>query len=300
MSAEVSCPLCETLGGWRFPFVLDAETKAARADHGLGAAYCWYLCHVCGNAYPSEPADLEVLARSWAQNRADQGCDPSVKESRRRHRMRVSRIGGERAYDNFAGLSASSPGRFLDIACGHGGTAKVFADHGWKVLGTDADPSTKPVHEALGIETRIGQIESMEIEGTFDIVHIAHAIYFVQSPRRFFDRVRGLLAPGGLFCVTIADFMSSNDPSWPGYMHSFFPTGASMRFALAHAGFKPIWWRRQGGSIHIAARASAPGSSRVWPALIRLGFVTKPLRYAVWGRWRVALGQMARRLVGAD
>jgi SAM-dependent methyltransferase len=280
--------------------VLDAETEGARADLGLSAAYDWYLCHVCGNAYPSEQANLEILSQGWAKARDDQGCDASVRESRNRHRMRISRIGGTRAYANFAGLSASSPGRFLDIACGHGGTAKIFADHGWKVLGTDADPSTKPVHEALGLETRIGQIENMEIEGKFDIVHIAHAIYFVQSPRRFFDRVHSLLAPGGLFCVTIADFMSSNDPSWPGYLHSFFPTGASMRFALARAGFKPIWWRRQGGSIHIAARACEPGPSRVWPALIRLGFATKPLRYALWGRGRVALGQWARRLLGAN
>lgn len=294
------CPFCGASPKWNLRFAPDIAVVAVRDDMSCKEVHSWHLCHVCGNGFPSRPIDLRLSAKVWSKARSDKGDDPAEDERLRRYRMRVGRIGAKRAFANFAPLHhGKRPGRFLDVACGHGDTAKIFLDHGWQVLGIDADPSTKKHHELLGIETQIGQIETLDISGPFDIVHIAHAIYFVQSPRDFLDRVRGLLADDGLFCVTIADFMSSNDSSLPGQLHSFFPTGASMRNALAQSGLPPIWWRRQKGSIHIACRKGTPSATRVFPRLIRLGYATKGIRYVLWGRGRVALGRLARRLTGA-
>ena len=94
--------------------------------------------------------------------------------------------------------------------------------HGWDAEGIDADPSTEPFHRELGISSRIGQLEQLEIGKEYDVIHIAHAIYFVTNPMNFLRMVRERLAPEGLFCIVLADFMASVDPALPSYVHTFF------------------------------------------------------------------------------
>ena len=115
----------------------------------------------------------------------------------------------------------------------------------------------------------------------------------------FLRRVRERLASGGLFCVVLADFMANVDPALPSYTHTFFPTASSMRYALALAGFETILCRRLSGSIFIGARP-APVASRpfVWPAEIRLLYLTKALRFALFGRPYILLARTVKYLIG--
>ena len=96
-------------------------------------------------------------------------------------------------------------------------------------LGIDVDAATKPFHEKLGIQTRIGRFEDDTTPGQFDVIQIAHAIYFITDPMGFLARVRAKLVPGGAFLVIISDFLASTDNGKPSYAHTFYPCAASMQ-----------------------------------------------------------------------
>jgi SAM-dependent methyltransferase len=189
------------------------------------------------------------------------------------------------------------PGRFLDIACGLGETVKLFQDRGWKASGIDVDPTTKSFHERLGIETRIGRIEDIGIDGKFDIIHIAHAIYFVSDVMGFLRELRAHLVPTGTFAVWISDFLAATDPGYPSYTHTFYPTKSSLRYALALADFIPSPPRSRSGSILITARPGRTTLPRVRPRLIRTAYQTKPLRYHLFGRPYLFMRQIAKQIV---
>ena len=208
-----------------------------------------------------------MLRRVWAEKRGDECLSPDAKDANWSYRRAISRAGATRSFRLFAPLCANRPGRFLDVACGLGETVRIFADNGWDAEGIDADPSTARFHRDAGIRARIGQFEQIEAASGYDLIHIAHAIYFITDPMGFIRGVRARLAPGGLFCIVLADFMASADASLPSYTHTFFPTGASMRYALGLAGFEVVLSRKMSGSIFIAARpASSPRLPPVWPA----------------------------------
>jgi SAM-dependent methyltransferase len=204
-----------------------------------------------------------------------------------------------RSFRIFAPLAGTSGRRFLDIACGFGETVKTFADHGWDAEGIDADSSIAQVHRDMGIRVRHGQIEEMDVDAGYDIIHIAHAIYFITNPMSFLGEVRKRLVGDGLFCVVLSDFFAHHEPSLPSYAHTFFPTAASMRYALALAGFETIVCKPLSGSIYIAARpTSAAKAPFVSPAWTRFLFRTKALRYGLIGRPYLALRSAAKFIVG--
>ena len=255
----MSCPICNEPQFLADPVRQRSGRRTLAGGDGDDAGYDWRLCRRCGNAYPSHQPDLAVLRRVWAEKRGDECLSPDAKDAIWSYRRAISRAGATRSFRLFAPLCANRPGRFLDVACGLGETVRIFADNGWDAEGIDADPSTARFHRDAGIRARIGQFEQIEAASGYDLIHIAHAIYFITDPMDFIRGVRARLAPGGLFCVVLADFMASADASLPSYTHTFFPTGASMRYALAT--------RRLRGSPE---RAQCPAASSSPRAQLRL------------------------------
>lgn len=294
----MSCPICDTHNFWLISMTHDPRVADWRVEVGDLAPYEWRLCQCCGNAYPSHQPHLEVLQRLWAANRTD--TDPAADSSRAwKYRRTIARAGAMRSYQIFAPLAQSGGRRFIDIACGLGETVSIFAANGWDAEGIDADPSTAPLHQELGIRARIGQFEYTDIGTGYDMVHIAHAIYFITNPMEFIRRVRERLAPEGLFCIVLADFLANADAGLPGYAHTFFPTASSMQYTLALAGFEVVMSKKQSGSIFIAARpAPIPTLPPVWPTTVLALYRTKPLRYHLFGRPYLALRSAFKRLIG--
>jgi len=295
----MNCPICSFYGYWRIPWARDRQAEQLQSRSDDDSTYEWHLCRQCGNAYPSKPPELSILQKLWALNRTDSNASESDKATIWAYRRAIAKAGGERSYRLFTPLTGKKTGRFIDIACGLGETVRVFAAYGWDAEGIDADPSTERFHRDLGIRSRIGQLEQVEIRNNCDIIHIAHAIYFITDPMNFLRMVRERLSPGGLFCVVLADFMANVDPALPSYVHTFFPTASSMRCALALAGFETIFSRRLSGSIFIAARASPDvAKPRVWPLGIRILYATKGLRHAVLGLPYVMLARAVKHFIG--
>jgi SAM-dependent methyltransferase len=295
----MACPFCGCNQFWPLAWTADPAVEGWRAAHHDTRDYAWQLCQRCGNGYPNFQPDLALLAFFWNRDRQDSSAGGKSDGARWDDRQRAARKLAKRSFDSFAALSADRPGRFLDIACGLGETVKYFADRGWDAVGIDADPTLRRFHERLGIQTQIAQIENAALEGTFDLIQIAHAIYFITNPRQILETLRSRLNRGGLLCVVLADFMASDDRSRPGYAHSFYPTASSMRYLLALAGFETIQSRTISGSVYIAARAN----SNVTPPLISprwtwVGYRTKNLRYAVLGGPHLILRRVAKTVLG--
>jgi SAM-dependent methyltransferase len=294
----MSCPICGEAASWPIAHLSDPQIAGWRSEIGDSRPDDWQLCRRCGNAYPSAQPDLQVLRRVWQAHRAAASPNAADEAAAWRDRRRTSRIWAARSYRLLAPL-APRKGRFLDIACGLGQTVRTFADHGWDAEGIDADPNMKALHEDLGIRSRIGQFEGLELQGSYDVVQIAHAIYFMTYPMKFIAAVRDHLTPDGLFCVVISNYMSSVDPYPPGYAHTFYPTGASLRYALAVAGFETVLSRRISGSIYVVARPAAkPGEVRIHPWMIQLAFRTKNVRYRLIGKPYLGFRAAAKALYG--
>jgi SAM-dependent methyltransferase len=295
----MSCVICDEPRYWRLPFAQNPDVTRWRAEAGDDAEYEWRLCRRCGNAYPSHQPRLAVLQRIWNASRSDDCLTTDAKDTAWSYRRAISQVGATRSFRLFAPLAVDHPRRFIDIGCGLGETVRIFADNGWDAEGVDADPSTARFHRELGIRVRIGQLEQTEATTEYDLIHIAHAIYFITDPMAFIRGVRARLRPGGLFCIVLADLMANTDPTLPSYVHTFFPTASSMRYALSLAGFETIFCRRLSGSIFMAARP-APSVARpfVSPVAIRMLYRTKSLRYALFGRPYILLARAIKSLLG--
>jgi len=292
------CPICGEVASWPIAHRDEPQTEAWRSEAGDSKPYDWRLCRRCGNAFPSAQPELQVLRRIWQTAREVAGSIPDDEAAVWRYRRHISEVAAGRSYRLFSPL-APRAGRFLDIACGLGETVRAFADRGWDAEGIDADPSTLALHQQIGIKSRIGQFERLDLKGSYDLIHIAHAIYFVTHPMKFIGTVRDHLAPGGLFCVVISDFMSSVDPNPPAYVHTFIPTRSSMRYALAAAGFDTVFSRRISGSIYFAARPTAkPRKVTVYPHIMRLAYRTKKARYLLIGKPNLGLRAIMKRCYG--
>lgn len=294
------CPLCGSGATGSIAFRRDDEIEAWRSEVGDQRPYTWALCRRCGNAFPSVQPDMRVLRRVWETNRSVDELDPKQAEAAWTHRRRISQIGADRSYRLFAPL-ARRKGRFMDVACGLGETVRVFADQGWEAEGVDADPSVETLHRQLGIRTQIGPFEQIKLQDGYEMIHIAHAIYFITDPMGFLRGVRDHLAPDGLFGVVLSDFMSSMQDGQPSYAHTFLPTAASMRYLLALAGFESVLARRMSGSIYLAARPTDnPALPRVHPFMIELGYRTRTMRYEMIGKPALALRRLAKTATGRN
>lgn len=294
---EVVCPICAGALKWPFKHNQDIKIEADISAFNPGVDYRWWLCRTCGNAYPTFMPSLSVLAKVWQKNRDLSEADPAREEEIWRYRKTISEKGARRSFDFLLPLYQKPPGRFLDIGCGLGETVRLFAERGWDALGVDADPSTRRFHEAIGIRSVIGQAETLDLGSRFDIIHTAHAIYFVTNVRGFLASLRDRLSEGGLLCVVLADFLSSDDPGLPGYSHSFYPTASSMRYLLALEGFQVVRCKKMSGSIFMAARRADGPLPPIHPWLIRIGHESKPLRYALVGRPVTILKSLVKRVL---
>jgi hypothetical protein len=69
-----------------------------------------------------------------------------------------------------------------------------------------------------------------------------------------------------------------------------------MRYLLSLAGFQTCLCRSLSGSVYLVARRGAGALPPVHPGLIRLGYQSKMLRYALFGRPKLWLRDSVKSL----
>lgn len=292
----MSCPICNNEAGWPIPFSTHGVPTALQ--EGAKPAYRWLVCATCGNGYPTVPPDIDLLSKAWEASRDDGNRDFDPEAPIWGQRRIDAQVHAHRSFRIFAPLTGKpEPGSFLDIACGMGETVRLFQQQGWRAEGIDADPNMRPLHRHIGITSHIGQIERAALSGPYDVIHIAHAIYFITDPMHFLRAVRAHLKPDGLFCIVISNLLASYASSLPSYVHSFYPTESSLRFALASAGFQTIASRHAAGSIYIAAKPAEVTRPSVNVRYIYWKYRTQAARLALIGRPYLKIRHMLKKLL---
>lgn len=118
------------------------------------------------------------------------------------------------------------PGRFLDLACGAGyGTRLVSNDGPTGIVGIGVDVSPEAIsyanatyaHERIRFE--VGDAMLYGDPGSFDTIITLETIEHLPKPRRFVERLRALLRPGGVL-ITSAPVTPSTDAN-PHHMTDF-------------------------------------------------------------------------------
>lgn len=288
------CPVCGSKMSWTIPF-FDREVDAVVRR---GNGYHWRLCRACGNGFPSTEPTLAELQIYWNRNRIDEAESPVTQEVWRQ-RVAASRVWAQHSYDFVVPFVRSDSKRFLDVACGLGETVSLFQKHGWQADGVDADPNAKVFHERLGIRTTIGQMESVDALSRFDLISIAHAIYFITEPRRFVQRVRDMLDDGGLFLVVLSDLLSSLNASYPGYVHTWYPTPSSLIYLLEQEGFEILGSQQFRGSRMVVARKGSRTTPRAHPYRAYWAHLSHGWRYRFIGKPLRAVASLRKRIMRA-
>jgi SAM-dependent methyltransferase len=162
-------------------------------------------------------------------------------------------LGGERATVALAedlGLRAGM--RVLDLGCGIGGPARLFAARfGCRVLGVDLSAEYVAAAAALTERCGLGGLAAFRRgtaaavpagDGAFDAAVLVHVGMNVPDKAALFGEVRRVLAPGGRF--GILDAVRTRDGGIPfpmpwaaGPSTSFLEPAEAYRDALARAGF---------------------------------------------------------------
>jgi 2-polyprenyl-3-methyl-5-hydroxy-6-metoxy-1,4-benzoquinol methylase len=100
-------------------------------------------------------------------------------------------------------------GRLLDIGCGDGHFALHMRDAGWQISATEINPVTIEHLRAIGIEAKTPAEALADGFGhTFDAVTCWHVLEHVIDPRQLARWARSVLAPNGVFQVTVPDVSS--------------------------------------------------------------------------------------------
>ncbi len=104
-------------------------------------------------------------------------------------------------------LTAARPADVLDIGCGTGKAARLFAARGARVLGVEIDPGMAAVARRHGLTVEIAGFEDWDDRGrSFDLITCAQAWHWV-NPAVAAPKAARLLNPGG----TLALFWNIDD-----------------------------------------------------------------------------------------
>jgi 2-polyprenyl-3-methyl-5-hydroxy-6-metoxy-1,4-benzoquinol methylase len=105
----------------------------------------------------------------------------------------------ERRRFSSAFLDQRPPGSLLDVGCGNGGFAAKMQSEGWKVRGTDFDPSAAAAAwDTHGITVDLGDLPEIGYaNASFDAVTARHVVEHVRDPVAFLAECWRILRPGG-------------------------------------------------------------------------------------------------------
>lgn len=134
------------------------------------------------------------------------------------------------------------PGRrVLEVGAGVGCVVKVFELAGYDASGID--PGGEYLRfgtERLGASLKRARLEDLTGDACYDVILLVHVIEHLRSPRKAFERLHRLLAPGGLLYIECPN-LGAASTRWPkafhrAHIHNF--TAASLNMLARDCGFR--------------------------------------------------------------
>ncbi|HUA04015.1 MAG TPA: methyltransferase domain-containing protein [Solirubrobacteraceae bacterium] len=190
------CRLCGDSAELLYPGVNDwADTGAfAPSSHEVGAHGDLYVCQRCGTVQTGQLPSDDLLESRYAAT--DDGQYLAEEAGRRRTAQRLLDLLEQRV----------SPGRLLDIGCGHGLLMAEARDRGWDPIGLELSRSAAAHARDLGLGVLEQTIDDAALAPeSFDAIVAVDLIEHLPNPREFVRCCRRLLAPGGALVVATPD-----------------------------------------------------------------------------------------------
>lgn len=101
------------------------------------------------------------------------------------------------------------PGRLLDVGCGVGDLAAVFARRGWSASGIEPSPQAAAHARAAGVDAVTGTLaDAPWQDGEFDAILFNHSLEHIDDPAAALAAAARLLRPGGLLAIAVPNFGS--------------------------------------------------------------------------------------------
>ena len=132
----------------------------------------------------------------------------------------------------------------LEIGPGGGFALKHFEQRGLRVKGVEtSDSSAAFMRERLGLEVDQALLETYPLTEPADVVMLNHVLEHFLDLRNAMERLRALVATGGLLYVRVPNHHSYDrrrmGASWPAYLpfHISYFSEASLRLLFAEYGF---------------------------------------------------------------
>ncbi len=202
----------------------------------LNSAYNVLLCRHCNIGMTWPQPDVAALERYYApgEYRGDEG---------KRFIAPVEWLFELHKKQSYIGLTHGlRVGNMLDIGCGSGYTASLFAAGGWEVTGVEFNnDSAGHARETYGIKV---VTSIFNLHGPFDLILVNHVLEHWYEPEKLLLECKRLLSPAGRLVVAVPDFGSFQSrfgrDSWfhcdlP--VHLFHFTQNGLEVLLAKSGY---------------------------------------------------------------
>jgi len=203
IASAVRCPGCATS-------IPDPAVLLRGHDRLTGAPgeFSVVSCPSCGLAFTEPRLQPEDFAVYYPDSYSAYEPNVSAKRSLGERigdlqRQAVVRFGPYRQ------VWRRRPGRVLDVGCGVGDLATLFARHGWSAAGIEPSAQAAEHARAAGVETVTGTLaDAPWPQGEFDAITFNHSLEHIDDPAEAVAQAARLLKPGGLLAIAVPNFGS--------------------------------------------------------------------------------------------
>jgi 2-polyprenyl-3-methyl-5-hydroxy-6-metoxy-1,4-benzoquinol methylase len=147
-------------------------------------------------------------------------------------------------------LNASRDVRVLDVGCGAGSFLKTLSKEGYKrIEGIEFSKfAAERAAKETGATVHHGALHEADLpDNTYDIVNATEVIEHVRDPLKFFEKVRKILVPGGLFVYSTGNqrgnYARFLGPQWPYLIpegHLFYFNPQTIQAYFHKVGLEPV------------------------------------------------------------
>jgi len=162
-----------------------------------GFYYPTGLCTGCGNVQQTAYYTPKTVAAFYAgyYRNIHSGLSPAPLFAKQAQRGQ--------AILAFVTPQVPGPARVLELGTGAGGILAQFAEAGHSVVGCDFDEDFLAHGRTKGLELRLGGLETLGQDETFDLVILSHVLEHVVKPGPFLSAIRRRLTPDGMIYVEV-------------------------------------------------------------------------------------------------
>jgi SAM-dependent methyltransferase len=170
------------------------------ASPATSASYTLYRCRSCGSRsfdVHEHETDLIAFYERLASN-GTAGPEPTFRRAPLwDHEVAV-----------ISRLHGAVPGSVLDAGC-RSGDFLLHWPAATRRVGLELSLRSAALARQRGLTVHQGRLEDIELQEAFDVVTCYAILEHLAEPRRFLDRLEGLLRPGGVLSIMVPSFQTA-------------------------------------------------------------------------------------------